>query len=110
MRDATLTCVSQRVPAPSRTFVASTGSSAETFEVNASPRDSTARSAAAAMSSSHAPGSSVTPLCATKPTSRFRSRAAIVLVQAAWTIAASSRGTTHSVRRIPSMRTSVRSS
>ena len=59
---------------------------------------------------SRPPGSSATPLCATNPSSRFRSRAAIVRVHAASTTGASSRGTTQSVRRMPSMRTSVRSS
>jgi hypothetical protein len=44
------------------------------------------------------------------PTSRRRSVAAIARVQAAWTIGTSSTGTTNMVRRMPSSRTSVRSS
>ena len=78
--------------------------------MNASPRAASASSVAAAALSIQADGSSATPLCATNCSSRRRSRAATARVHAASTTGASSSGTTHSVLRIPSIRTSARSS
>ena len=110
MRDAALTSASQRVPAPRRIFVASSGSARVRSEVNASPRSLSASSAAAAARSIQPAGSSARSLCATTARDFARSRAATARVHAASTTPASSCVTTQSVLRIPSIRTSVRSS
>ena len=65
---------------------------------------------ASSTSASHASPSSVTPPSARNCTSRLRSRTSMARVQAPWTTAASSTGTTHMVRRIPSIRSRLRSS
>ena len=57
----------------------------------------------------HAAGCVEMPLAATICSTLRRSRVAIVRAQAWWTTGTSSRGTTNKVRRIPSMRTTVRS-
>ena len=62
---AALTSASQRVPAPRRILVASSGSARVRSEVNASPRSLSASSAAAAARSIQTAGSSARPLCAT---------------------------------------------
>jgi hypothetical protein len=109
-RAAALWVVSQRVPGASRSFFARLGTSPATSVVNASPRASTAASASRSARESHAPGLVEIPLCRMKPSSLRRSRSATVFVAAACTAATSSRGTTQRVRRIASIRTSVRSS
>ena len=105
-----LASICQR-PEPRRTFSARRGSARVRSAVNASPRDSErcegrieALVDPAGRIAIHAHAAS------TDCTSRFRSRAAITRVHAASTTGASSRGTTQSVRRMPSIRTSVRSS
>ncbi len=107
-REPTLCVASNRDPTPNRRRFASIGTSFVMSDVNASPRASTARNAAADARVSHAAGRVEIPLSTIIFSSRRRSRTAIVRVQAAYTTGTSSRGTTKSVRRIPRIRTSER--
>ena len=110
MRLAAPTSASHRVPIPSLSRCARSGWSPASSLVEASPRVARASSAAADAASTQAAGSSATPLSATNFSSFRRSFAATARDAAASTTGTSSRGTTKSVRRIASIRTSVRSS
>ena len=103
-------CSTTHRPEPKRSFFASSGTSATTSVVIASPRASTAARAALPARVIQAPGRVETPLSRTKPSSRFRCVAATARVAAANTTGTSSRGTPQSVRRIASIRTRLRSS
>ena len=74
------------------------------------PRSRSAASVASWTAASHGAGSSVIPPSSRNCSVLRRSRAAIARVQAACTTGASSTGTTKTVRRMPSIRTSTRSS
>ncbi len=95
-------CSTTHRPDPKRSFFASSGTSATTSRVIASPRAATAARAAFPARVSHGPGRLATPLSRTKPSSRFRSRAATARVAAAKTTGTRSRGTAQSVRRMAS--------
>ena len=111
IREPALGVISHFVPTvPNRTRFARTGTDFVRSEVNASPRASSSRSAVAIARRSQAAGCFESSLTAIICSSRLRSRAATARVAAASTTGTSSRGTTNSVRRMPSMRTSVRSS
>jgi hypothetical protein len=97
-------------PTPKRIRFASAGTALVRSVVWASPRASSSRSAAFAARASHTDDRVEISLSSMNFSSRRRSRAAIVRVQAAYTTGTSSRGTTNSVRRMPSMRKRTRSS
>ena len=103
-------CSTTHLPEPKRSFFASRGTSFVTSAVIASPRAATAATAALPARVIQAPGRVETPLSRTKPSSRLRWVAATAFVAAAKTTGSSSRGTAHSVRRIASRRTTLRSS
>ena len=103
-------CSTTQRPEPKRSFFDSSGTSATTSRVIASPRAATAARAAFPARVIHGPGRLETPLSRTKPSSRFRSRAATARVAAAKTTGTSSRGTAQSVRRMARRRTRLRSS
>ena len=103
-------CSTTHLPEPKRSFFASSGTSAVTSVVIASPRAATAATAAFPARVIHEPGRVETPLSRTKPSSRFRCVAATARVAPAKTTGTSSSGTAQSVRRIASIRTMLRSS
>ena len=109
MREPAL-CVTSQRPVPKRRRLPSAGTVLVRSDVNASPRASTSRSAVLIARVSQAAGCFEISLTRIICSSRLRSRTAIALVAPASTTGTSSRGTTNSVRRIPSMRTRVRSS
>ena len=97
------------LPQLSRTFRRRAGTSAASSWAVASPRFSSAASAAFSVFLSQAAGL-LTPSMAASDTARLRSARATPVAAAAWKIATSSEGTTNMVRRIASIRSSSRSS
>ncbi len=90
--------------------VRSRGSSLASSAPVAEPRAARARTVPSAASLSQVAASGAMPASATTWVSWRRSRSAIWSVQAAWMTGVSAAGTTNTVRRMPSIRTSERSS
>ena len=101
---------SHLLPLPATISVRSAGRSSASSPAVASPRDTSASSVACSSSLSQRPTSGATAESERCCSSLRRSLAAIARVHAACTTGASSVGTTNMVRRMPSIRTSVRSS
>jgi hypothetical protein len=98
------------LPAAIVTWVRRAGIRAASSVPVASPRAASAATVCSPTLASQLSGSSVTSLAISSWQSRRRLTAATASVHAAWTIGTVSRVTTKTVRRMPSIRTSVRSS
>ncbi len=110
MRDDNRIFAAYALPSFIRSWRSSCGTAAASSGALASPSSSRAASVAASILRTHGPGRFVTPWSTSICSSLRRSSAATRSVDDACTTGASSRGTVNRVRRIPSMRSTVRSS
>ncbi len=98
------------LPSATANLARSAGTSSASSLAVASPRAASAASVSRSAARSQRSPSAVMPAPSSIATKRLRSPATSPRAHAAWTTGASATGTTNTVRRIPRIRTSARSS